>query len=97
MSGYSITELVKANKTQAHIEAFFTTKGKNLYAIFPSYSPQLRIRNFKPATGTVVSILGSKKSLALKRVGNDCIIDASQIHPGDITGELFVVKMGNAL
>ncbi len=97
MAGYSITELVKANKTQAHIEAFFTTKGKNLYAIFPSYSTQLRIRNFKPAAGAVASILGSKKSLVLKRVGNDCVIDASQIHPGDTSGELFTVKLANAL
>src|SRR5215212_4003930 len=97
MAGYSITELVKAKKTQAHIEAFFTTKGKNLYAIFPSFSTQLRIRNFKPAAGAVASILGSKKSLVLKRVGNDCILDVSQIHPGDINAELFVVKLENAL
>ncbi len=97
MAGYDIAEQVKPNKTQAHVEAFFTTKGKNLYAIFPYYSPQLRIRNFRPAAGTAVSILGSKKSLALRKVGNDCIIDVSQIHPGDINGELFVVKLENAL
>lgn len=77
MAGYSISELVKPNQTQAHLEAFFTTKGKNLYCIFPSYNAQLRIRNFKPAAGTSASILGSKKSLVLKKVGNDCIIDVS--------------------
>ncbi|MEJ7679890.1 MAG: hypothetical protein WKG06_18935 [Segetibacter sp.] len=55
---------------------------------FPLTALQLRIRNFKPAAGAVASILGSKKSLALKRVGNDCVIDASQIHPGDISGEI---------
>ena len=97
MAGYNIAELVKPNKSQAHIEAFFTTKGKNLYAVFPYYNQQLRIRNFKPAAGTVVSILGSKKTLALKKVGNDCIIDISQIHPADIPGELFAVKLENAL
>ena len=97
MSGYSITELVKPNKTQAHIEAFYTTKGKNLYCIFPSYSAQLRIRNFKPSTGTVATILGNKKSLALKKEGNDCIIDVSQIHPGQMPDELFVIKLENAL
>lgn len=97
MAGYDIAEQVKPNKNQAHIEAFFTTKGKNLYAVFPYYNQQLRIRNFKPAAGTVVSILGSKKTLALKRVGNDCIIDLSTIHPGDISGELFAVKLENAL
>lgn len=97
MAGYNIAELVKPNKNQAHIEAFFTTKGKNLYCIFSSYSPHLRIRNFKPSAGTVVSILGNKKSISLKRVGNDCIIDVSQIHPGDISGDLFTVKLENAL
>lgn len=97
MAGYDIAQMVKPDKTQAHVEAFYTTKGKNLYCIFPSFSPQLRIRNFKPSSGTVVSILGSKKSLALKRAGNDCIIDASKIYPGDISGELFVVKLENAL
>jgi alpha-L-fucosidase len=97
MAGYDIAEQVKPNKSQAHIEAFFTTKGKNLYAVFPYYNRQLRVRNFKPAAGTVVSILGSKKTLALKKVGNDCIIDVSSIHPGDIPGELFTVKMENAL
>lgn len=97
MAGYDIAEQVKPNKDQAHIEAFFTTKGKNLYAIFPYYSQQLRIRNFKPSAGTAVSILGSKKTLTLKRVGNDCLVDLSTIHPGDISGELFVVKLENAL
>ena len=97
MAGYNIAELVKSNKHQAHIETFFTTKGKNLYCIFPSYSPQLRIRNFKPSATTRASILGSKKSLSVKRIGNDCIIDISGVHPGDIPEELFVVKLENAL
>lgn len=97
MSGYNIAELVKPGKDKAHIEAFFTTKGKNLYCIFPSYGTQLRIRNFKPSAATRASILGSKKTLSLKRIGNDCIIDVSQIHPGDIQSELFTVKLENAL
>jgi len=97
MAGYDIAEQVKPNKNHAHIEAFFTTKGKNLYAVFPYYNQHICIRNFKPAAGTVVSILGSKKTVAFKKVGNDCIIDLSAIHPRDMPGELFAVKLENAL
>ncbi len=97
MAGYNIAQQVKPSKDMAHIEAFFTTKGKDLFCTFPSYSRQLRIRNFKPSAGTRASILGIKKSLSIKNAGNDCIIDASQIQPGEIPGELFVVKLENAL
>lgn len=96
MAGYDITQLVKSNKDAAHIEAFFTIKDKNLYCIFPSYSPQIRIRNFRPSLATSASILGSNKSLVVKEAGYDCIIDISQIHPGEIPGELFVLKLKNA-
>lgn len=97
MSGYSITDLVKPSSKQAFIEAFFTTKGKNLYCMFPSFTTQLRIRNFKLAPKAKISILGSKKAIGFKQVGNDCVIDASNVHPGDIGSELFVVKLENAL
>lgn len=97
MAGYSISEQIKPNKDHAHIEAFFTSKGKDLFCIIPNYSPQIRLRNFKAAASATVNILGSSKSLVLKQSGNDCIIDLSGMKPGDITSELFVVKLKNAL
>ena len=97
MSGYSVSRLVEPGKGHAHIETFFTTKGKDLFCIVPAYSPKIKLRNFKPAAGTTVTILGNSKSLSFKQTGNDCIIDLSGLQPGDISSEIFVVKLKNAL
>ncbi len=97
MAAYDIAELIKPKKNIAHIKYFFTKKGKDLYCIVPFYSRQILIRNFKPATGTTVSILGSQKSLLHKQSGKDCIIDMQQMKPGDMPAELFVIKLKNAL
>ena len=97
MSGYSISDLIKPGKDKAHIELFFTTRGKDLYCVVPAYTPQIRLRNFKASAGAVASILGCNKPLVLKQSGNDCVIDISRLAPGDIPAELFVVKIKNTL
>ncbi|MES2894110.1 MAG: alpha-L-fucosidase, partial [Bacteroidota bacterium] len=61
MAGYDITQQVKPNKELAHIEAFFTRKGKDLYAIYPFFSPRFIIRDLKLKSTTTASILGSSK------------------------------------
>jgi hypothetical protein len=33
----------------------------------------------------------------LKQAGADCLVDLSAVKPGEITAELFVVKLQNAL
>lgn len=96
MAGYSAAEMVKPKKDMAHVEYFFTRKGKDLYCIVPSYSPQIRIKNFKPAI-TKVSILGSDKTISGKQSGSDFIIDISSLHPEDIKTIPFVVKLQDAL
>lgn len=97
MAGYSIKELIKPNNGQAHVEMFFTTKGKDLYCIIPAYTPTIKLRNFKAKPGITATILGSSKALVLKQAGNDCIIDLSQMKPGDMPLSLFVLKLANAL
>jgi alpha-L-fucosidase len=97
MAGYSVSKLVKPSKDNAHIETFFTTKGKDLYCIVPGYRSSMSLRNFKPAAGTVISILGNSKSLPFKRAGNDCVVDLSGLKPGDISNPVFVIKLKNAL
>lgn len=96
MAGYSIAEMVKPKKDYANVEAFFTTKGKDLFCIIPSYRPQIKLRNFKVATGASVSILGSNKLLKIKQVGQDAIVDLSALKPGDVAAELFVLQIKNA-
>lgn len=96
MAGYSVAELVKPKKDVAHIEYFFTTKGKDLFCIVPSYAPQIRIRNFKP-NSSKISILGSMKAVRGKQSDKDFIIDLSSFKPEDISTEPFVIRLQNAL
>ena len=97
MAGYDIAELIRTKKDTAHIEYFFTQKGKTLYCIVPSYTNNISIKNFKPAVATRVSLLGRKKVLAWKQSGNDCMIDLNSLKPDDLSNEIFVVKLENAL
>jgi alpha-L-fucosidase len=97
MAGYDIAQMVKPVKEQAYVEAFYTTKGKDLYCIYPSYTRQFRIRNFKAKPNTKASILGSDTVLNIKKSGNDSLVDVSKLHPGDVDGTLIVLKLENAL
>lgn len=97
MAGYSVSKLVKPGKDNAYIEAFFTAKNKDLFCIVPGYSATIKLRNFKPAAGTAISILGNSRSLSFKQTGNDCIINLSGLQPGEMPAELFVIKLKNAL
>ena len=97
MAGYSIAEMVKPKDSVAHVEAFFTTKNKDLFCTMPAFKSQLRIRGYKALPNTSASILGVNKKLVIKNAGNDCIIDLAGVKPGEINSEIFVVKLSNAL
>jgi alpha-L-fucosidase len=98
MAGYNVADMIKPNDTLAHIEAFFTTKGKNLFCILPKYTQQFYIRNFKAPAGAKAFILGDEnKLLTLKNEGNDCIIDLSKLKPGEVPAELFVIEIKDGL
>lgn len=96
MAGYDISKLVMPQEGQAHIQMFFTRKGKDLYCILPAYMPLVSIRNFSPAASARASIVGSSKKISWKQNGKDCNIDLSTVRPGDITMP-FVVKLENGL
>jgi alpha-L-fucosidase len=97
MAGYSPIQRTIPSKEHAYIEAFFTRKGNDLYTFIPGFKKSVVIRNFKPASGAQISIVGLKGNLPFRMSGTDCIIDLSSIRPGDITPELFVVKLSGAL
>jgi alpha-L-fucosidase len=92
-----VSKFVKPSKDYAHIETFFTVKGKDLYCLIPAYRSSVKLRNFKPAPGTSASILGSKKALPFKQSGTDCVIDLSRLLPDDISGGVLAIKLRNAL
>lgn len=97
MAGYDIAKMTQPAGDQAHVEAFFTTKGKDLYCIYPTFSPKLTIKDLKLKPGVKASILGLDKALTAKSSGKDVVVDVSQILPGEITGKLVVLKLQNAL
>lgn len=97
MAGYNISEQVRPGTGRAHIEAFYTRKGKDLFCIIPTYQRQIRLRSFKVAKGATASILGSTKALVVQQSGNDCILDLSAMKPGEVPPELFVIRIKDAL
>ncbi len=96
MAAYNVAELIKPHDNFAHIEAFFTTKDKNLFCILPVYMQQLRIRNFNADKASKATILGTSKTLKITNEGNDCIIGLSELKPGDTSAELLVIKLTDA-
>lgn len=97
MNGYSTTELVTAKKDTAHIEAFFTTKGKDLFCTLPNYQSQIRLKNIPTPKSAIATILGSNKTLPVKSVGKDCIIDLSVLKPNDLSSKIFTIKLTGVL
>jgi len=97
MAGYDIAKMIQPAGEQAHVEAFFTTKGKDLYCIYPTFSPKLIIKDLKLKPGVKASILGLDKALIAKVSAKDIVVDVSHILPGEITGKLVVLKLQNAL
>lgn len=97
MADYNISRLVKLDKEYAHIEAFFTTKGKDLYCIFPVYQSKLLIKNVKYSPGIRASILGAEKDIPVKNSGSGLELDLSSLKPGQMSHKIFVVKLENAL
>lgn len=97
MAGYDIAKMVQPTKEQAYVEAFYTVKGKDLFCIYPAYSPVLKVRGLNPGVGVKASILGSNAKLNLKKSGKDAVIALSGLKPGDVPEKLIVLKLENAL
>ncbi|RZL17862.1 MAG: alpha-L-fucosidase [Pedobacter sp.] len=97
MAGYDIAKMVLPSGDQAHVEAFFTAKGKDLYCIYPAFTSSFMIKDLKLKSNTKASILGLNSALKIKASGKNLVVDASGIKPGEISGELIVVKLQNAL
>jgi alpha-L-fucosidase len=93
MADYSISKLVKKSAEHAHVELIFTTKPGALYCFLPTYQPLVTIRNYTPAKGAVVSILGSGKAIKWQQKGKDCVVDLSALHPGDVAEGMLVIKV----
>jgi alpha-L-fucosidase len=97
MAGYNITQMVQPNDSTAHIEAFFTVKGKNLYCTLPAYMRHFVIKGLTLKPGVKASVPGYFKSIPVKQTGKDCTVDLSSLRPGDLPFDVFVIKLENVL
>lgn len=84
MTRYEVTDYLEPRKPgQAVIEAFFTAKGSDLYAITPRWpGAKLTLRDFQPARTMKVTLLGTPGELKWKTAGRDVVVDLPP-PPGD--------------
>ncbi len=96
MAGYSVAKLVQPKQNESHIEYFFTQKDNDVYCLVPAFAPQVRIRDLSVSSSVKASLLGSRKPLPCRQTGKDFVIDLSSLHPGDVNGDVFVIKLAGA-
>lgn len=98
MADYSIAKMVVAKKDSSYVQCFFTQKGKDLFCIIPSYTPQLILKDIKLPAAAKASLLGASKNIVWKQQGKNVLINLSAVKPGDISSSgIFVIKVSNAL
>jgi len=97
MAGYSVADLIKTDRTGAHIEAFFTSKGKDLYVILPHYVKQFQLRSYSLPAGAKVSLLGCNTQPSVKQKGENLLIDLSVLRLGEVDPDLLVLKISNGI
>ncbi len=78
---YDIAALTgKPGEGRAVVEAFFTTKGNDLYAIVPRWpSRPLLLKDVDAAPGANVTMLGLEKPLQWKRTGDGILVEFPQL------------------
>jgi len=84
MTRYEVTDYIERKKPgQAVIEAFFTSKGGDVYAIVPGWpGSRVEIRNARGGAGMKVSMLGSAEELKWSQSGDSVVVNMPSA-PGD--------------
>ncbi len=84
MTRYEVEDYISRPKPgQAVIEAFFTAKGDNVYAIFPGWpGKQVVLKDIALAAGGSARMLGGYGPVTVKTVGNDLELTLPEV-PAD--------------
>jgi alpha-L-fucosidase len=90
---YDVNEYVKPSPDHAHIELFFTQKGKDLYVIVPRFTPTITLRKMQLKPGTAFEVLGSALKPKWRQQGSDVVVDMSAFKPSDLQTAIFVLKI----
>ncbi|HWR52825.1 MAG TPA: alpha-L-fucosidase [Bryobacteraceae bacterium] len=96
MTRYEVTDFIERKKPgQAVIEAFFTSKGNDLYVIVPGWpGAKLTIKDLAAPAGMRATLLGSTGDLKWSAAGKDVVIQM-HVPPGDPSKaqHAYVVKL----
>jgi alpha-L-fucosidase len=94
-TSYDVTRLTeKPAQGKAGIEAFFTTKGNDLYAILPRWPGRyFTVRELDEAKVQSVTLLGSTAALKFKAQANTVTVELPEV-PEDLMGQpAWVLKL----
>jgi alpha-L-fucosidase len=94
-AAYDVTQLVDHPRPgQAAIEAFFTAKGKDVYAILPRWPGRRFVVKHAGALAVkTVSLLGGSSALQFARSGSEIAVELGE-PPAALLGQpLFVLKL----
>jgi alpha-L-fucosidase len=93
MTHYEVYDLVeRKSPDQAVIEAFFTTKDGNLYAILPGWpGKELVLHDVAPADGANVALVGTDAALAWRRDGEGIRVTMPDFPPRP--SDAYVVRV----
>jgi alpha-L-fucosidase len=93
---YDITQMVDNPPSgYARVEAFFTQKDANIYAILPRW-PQgdLVLHDFAASNAAKATLIGSERSLSLKTSGRDIVIAIpDSLRAGEPPQQAYVIRM----
>ncbi len=94
---YDIAGMIVPKKDTAHIEAFYTTRGGNLYVIVPGKPAPFVIPGFKLPPGAAVEWLGSKTTVPFIQQKEGLLLQIKS-RPAEVPpGGIYVIKIRNAL
>ena len=94
-SGYDVAKLSDKSETgEATIEAFYTSKGSDLYSILPCWpGKQFTAKDVDGAGVRSVTLLGSRQPLHFHQIGNSVSVDLPEL-PADLRSQpAWVLKL----
>lgn len=94
-SAYDVVKLVDApGSGQARIEAFFTAKGGDLFAILPRWPRrQITIQDAAAAKARTVTLLGVEAPLRFARRGETIVVDLPDLPEALLAQPAWVLKL----
>jgi len=94
-SSYDLTKLTaKPEAGKAAIEAFFTSKGDDIYAILPRWpGKQFTVNDVEGASIKSVALLGCSAPLSFRKQGNSVIVDLPELPEALRAQPAWVLKL----